>query len=226
MASASSSFQTGDKCVVVLKFDKIEYHNEEYLGQKIFNSRKLGTIEIPFKYLSGTIIDDCFKDTCFDPSTEQFVFELPKKFENILPEVLISWLQSRSKKIFKPYGANHVHFWNTVALIDFLGLDPPRVFDHPPFENSISYSGGGGGCGSSKSYSKYDRDYDDYYEDQGWMSDDEYERQPVLNMSEDDNDDHYLDRIDEEERMEREEMEAAYEEFRNMCITEDSSTED
>lgn len=207
---------------VTLKFQETEYHNFEYLGREILNSSNTLELKIPYKYCKGTIIEDCVEDTQFDFTKNKFEFTLPKKFENVDIDFIISWLNTRKSSVYVTTDSKRKNLESSLDLIDFLGLDKPTIYVGYSYSPIQSSSHGGG---SSTSYRKYERDYDDYYEGHGWMSDDDYDRRPELNMTDDD-EDHYSIGIDEEERLERLEMEAAYEEFRKMCIAEDSSMEE
>lgn len=211
--------------VVYIKFNETEYHNEEYLGKEMLNSFECITIEIPFKYLKGTIVEDCVDNTDFDFNTERFELEIPKKFKNILSSVLISFLKTRKKTIMRGSKFKNVDFQATMDFIDYLGLEPPKEYVYRPrnyADKSIDSFSSKSFYGSEKN--KYDFDCEYCLLDKN-----NYNCLPELNMSFDEDDINYSIGVDEEEsfeRLEQLEMEEAYKEFRNMCITKDSSMEE
>lgn len=115
--------------IVCITFDIVEYHNQEYMDCTAPINKYVDSIEIPYSLCYDTIIEDCINDIgfSFEENNGYFNLDLSSKFENICSDVLISYLKTRNKEIYKPIHVDKFAFENTLKLIDFLGIDIPVV---------------------------------------------------------------------------------------------------
>lgn len=115
--------------IVCITFDIVEYLNQEYIDCTAPINKYVDSIEIPYSLCYDTIIEDCVNDTgySFEENNGYFNLDLSSKFENICSDVLISYLKTRNKEIYKPIHVDKFVFENTLKLIDFLGIDIPVV---------------------------------------------------------------------------------------------------